>query len=106
MADCSILSQEHIDRLLQEEDVVSLFRAQKSSLKSSAHGNIRSIVDNFSSGDEEHVTSPFLRDQDITSRFLDSEIPENPIELQEYLENIVPSFVRGPFMWSADRSAT
>jgi len=94
MADCATLSQEHIDRLLQEEDVVSLFRAQKSSLKPSAQGSIRSIVDNFSSGDEEHVTTPFLRDQDITSRFLDSEIPENPIELQEYLENIVPSFVR------------
>merc|ERR1719277_2816816 len=87
------LSQMHIDCLSQEEEVVSLFRTKNGSADAS-QGIIRAMVDTFSSQDEDHVTSPRMLDQDITKRFVDSAIPENPIELSEYLENIVPSFVR------------
>lgn len=94
MAEAAALTQNHIDCLSHEEEVVSLFRSKKTAPSTEDPTSIHSLVENFSAWDSDHVTTPNLSDQDIINRFMGSEIPESPIELNEYIKNIVPSFVK------------
>ena len=66
---------------LEQPTTAATSAPKTTSLKAAEHSNIRTVIDNFSASDEDHVTSPGLQDSDITSRLLDSGLPVNPMEL-------------------------
>lgn len=86
------------DRLSQEETIVSLFRSTSSvpsECETTARDDILNIVDAYAKhSDAECVSTPLLHDSAIQGRFLHSEIPESPVPLNQYLKEIVPTFVK------------
>jgi len=102
-------------RLSREESVVDMFRPLDSGSstpatpspewlgKKASRELIRDAADDYYLKCKDRVHTPHVGEKELRERFAEAIIPDEPISLQAYLQNIVPSFVQDSTRVSCSR---